>query len=443
MSDHREHKLLAFKALCFPNELRERCEEISPNSEVRGFRFGGIHAGIKRGERLDFGLIFCDHGASCAGVFTQNQVVAAPVTLSRQHLKESSLVYAVVANSGNANACTGEEGYRAAAQMCDEVAQALSSLGTSFSAEQVQVASTGVIGAPLPISLLSKALPELISALETDQLKTFATAIMTTDNRPKSRAIKLNLEGVVGAGRTREVTLSACSKGAGMIHPHMATMLAYMVTDAQIDSVDLQSLWAEVCDHSFNAITIDGDTSTNDTALILASGQAITENLDHSTQAPLKGEALRLFTESAKILATALAVDILRDGEGVEHVAELIVNGARNRAEARQVAETVALSPLVKTAMNGQDPNWGRIIAAVGRSGVKIDPHRITLSIGGATIYDRGRWCGLEAEALAHEAMVGAEYPIELDLDLGQGSFTLYTTDLSAQYVKINADYRS
>ena len=225
-----------------------------------------------------------------------------------------------------------------------------------------------------------------------------------------------------------------------MIHPNMATMLAYICTDAPLDPVSLSALWRRVCDQSFNAITIDGDTSTNDTALCLASGCA--ERTGDQTTT-LRGEALALFEEALLTLARALAVDILRDGEGVEHVAALTIKGARTRREARQVAETVALSPLVKTAMNGRDPNWGRIVAAVGRSKVEVDPQRISLKIGGHDIFHRGVWLGTEAEAHAHEVMKTPEYDIEVDLGLGEAKFTLFMSDLSAQYVRINADYRS
>ena len=220
-----------------------------------------------------------------------------------------------------------------------------------------------------------------------------------------------------------------------MIHPNMATMLAYLFTDAPIESQDLQVLWGEVCQHSFNAISIDGDTSTNDTALILSSGDA--------GSSFLKGTALHLFKEAAQILASALAIDILRDGEGVEHVAHIHILGARTTHEARQIAEVIALSPLVKTAMNGCDPNWGRIIAAIGRSGVKVNPDLIDLSIGEGLIYNHGVWGGIDAERIAHQAMQTTEYSISIRLNLGQEHFTLYTTDLSAQYVRINADYRS
>ncbi len=433
------HPLLPFPPLSLSASLVERCQELSSDTPIPGFLFAGVHAGIKRSsEALDVGLISCTSTATCAGVYTQNQVVAAPVTLSRRHLASTTQVRAVIVNSGNANACTGEGGDRDALLMANSVVDQLLESSTSLSAAHIQVASTGVIGAPLPIKKLTDAIPMVVSSLESSGLKRFATAIMTTDNRPKSRALKLNLKGVKGAGETTEVMIAGCSKGAGMIHPNMATMLSYLCTDAKVAADDLQKLWVEVCDHSFNAITIDGDTSTNDTALILASGES--SPLEGS---PLQDEALSLFIEATRALATALAVDILRDGEGVEHVAHLTVRGARTSTEARQVAETIALSPLVKTAMNGEDPNWGRIIAAVGRSGVEVDPSVITLCIGGEKIYDRGQWCGLEAEEVAHQAMCGAEYPIEVDLSLGVSDCTLYTTDLSAQYVRINADYRS
>jgi glutamate N-acetyltransferase / amino-acid N-acetyltransferase len=436
MPSNHEHHLIDFPSLHFPSHLQERSEEVLENRVVGGFLFSGEYAGLKKDPTsLDFGLVHCPHGATCAGVFTQNQVVAAPVVLSRQHLDASTKVNAIVVNSGNANACTGTEGTQRANILVNTVATLLSEETSSIAPETIQIASTGVIGAPLPINRLLASLPKLQASLSAHHIDRFATAIMTTDNRPKYRTLKLNLEGVQGAGDTQSLIISGCSKGAGMIHPNMATMLAYLFTDAPIESQDLQALWGEVCQHSFNAISIDGDTSTNDTALILSSGDA--------GSSFLKGAALRLFKEAAQILASALAIDILRDGEGVEHVAHIHILGARTKNEARQIAEVIALSPLVKTAMNGCDPNWGRIIAAIGRSGVNVDPDLIDLSIGEGLIYNHGVWGGIDAERIAHQAMKTTEYSISIRLNLGQEQFTLYTTDLSAQYVRINADYRS
>jgi glutamate N-acetyltransferase/amino-acid N-acetyltransferase len=423
-------------------ELSARLHEVDPTEEIAGFSFGGVYSGIKKSAaHLDFGLIITEDGATCAGVYTQNLVVAAPVTLSRAHLARSPQVLGVVVNSGNANACTGEQGDRDAQHTCQLVARSLSSLNhRDIEPHEIQVASTGVIGAPLPVKCLEDSLEALVTSCDPSGLERFATAMMTTDNRPKARAAILDLIGVEGAEGVSKVRFGGCSKGAGMIHPNMATMLAYLCTDAPVDESTLSDVWRRVCDQSFNAITIDGDTSTNDTALCLASGRAARI---HDQSGFLHGAALRLFEEALLTLAQALAVDILRDGEGVEHVAALTITGARTQQEARQIAETVALSPLVKTAMNGCDPNWGRIIAAVGRSKIEVDPNSISLAIGGHQIFERGVWLGVEGELRAHEIMKGAEYDIEVDLGLGEVSFTLFMSDLSAQYVRINADYRS
>jgi glutamate N-acetyltransferase/amino-acid N-acetyltransferase len=408
-----------------PSWLRDA----EPSAGVEGFVFYGGRAGIKKSGADDFGLIFAPEGARCAAVYTQNLVVAAPVTLSRAHLKAASgRVSAVLVNSGNANACTGEGGMRDALESCQLVAQALSErAGRELPLEELQVCSTGVIGAPLPMEPLREHIPIAAQGLTTRGLPDLARAIMTTDTRPKARALSLTLSSGV------ELRVAGVSKGAGMIHPNMATMLAYLCTDASLSHEQLNALWSRVCDKSFNAITIDGDTSTNDTALLLASGQG----------EPLEGEDLARLERGLTELARELALDILRDGEGVEHVLHLKVSGARSQEEARRVAEAIALSPLVKTALNGCDPNWGRIIAAAGRSGVALDPSLLSLSIGGSLIYQEGRWQGPESEAEAHEVMRRAEYEAELSLGLGSEELWIYGTDLSADYVRINADYRS
>lgn len=432
-----DHQLIDFPPLIFPSELVQSCRELDKTElKVAGFEFAGDYAGIKKkSSRFDLGLIIAPQGALCAGVYTQNQVVAAPVILSRQHLAQSKTVKAVIVNSGNANACTGTQGMHHAQEVTTAVMNTLLERGMFLEESQIQIASTGVIGAPLPVQKITQALPQLFQHRSVDGLERFACSIMTTDNRPKFRGIKVKLSGLDGANGCEELTIIGCSKGAGMIHPNMATMLGYLCTDAVLCPENTQALWSNICDQSFNAISIDGDTSTNDTALLLSSGRSGTRALE--------GEALAFFTQATQVLARALAVDILRDGEGVEHIAHITVKGARNVIEARQVAQTIALSPLVKTALNGCDPNWGRIVAAVGRSGVSVNPEKISLSIADAQIYQDGQWQGLEAEQKAHQAMLGAEYPIRIDLGLGLSEFTLSSTDLSEQYVRINADYRS
>ena len=401
--------------------------DADPHDGVRGFTFYGGRAGVKRKEVDDFALIFASEGARCAGVYTQNLVVAAPVVVSREHLERSALTHAVVVNSGNANACTGERGMQDAREMCALVSEALSAHGHVVHPTEVQVCSTGVIGAPLPMEVIRAHTPIAVTSLSAGGFPDVARAIMTTDTRPKARALEVTLE------RGETVRILGASKGAGMIHPNMATMLAYICSDASLDPEGLDALWRRVCDQSFNAITIDGDTSTNDTALLLASGQGVA----------LAGEDLKRFERALMTLARELALDILRDGEGVEHVLHLKVSGASTAQDARKVAETIALSPLVKTALNGRDPNWGRIIAAAGRSGVSLDPQRLSLWIGEVQIYREGVWLGAEQEALAHEVMCQAEYEAHVSLGIGEASCWVYGTDLSAEYVRINADYRS
>ena len=403
----------------------------SPEEGVEGFLFYGGRAGVKTKTLDDFALIYAPQGARCAGVYTTNLVVAAPVVVSREHLAQGREVKAVVVNSGNANACTGERGMSDAREMCALTASALSSLmhteGGEVQAHEIQVCSTGVIGAPLPMSVLREHTPRATQALSAHALPDVARAIMTTDTRPKARAVELTLTS------GERVRLAGVSKGAGMIHPNMATMLAYVCTNASLDKGGIQGLWSRVCGRSFNAITIDGDTSTNDTALLLASGKG----------EPLTGEDLTRFEAALTYLTRELSLDILRDGEGVEHVLHLEVCEARSSAEAKRVGEAIALSPLVKTALNGCDPNWGRIIAAAGRSGVELNPEALSLWIGEALIYERGVWQGVEAEARAHEVMRQKEYSARLSLGAGEASRWTYSTDLSAEYVRINADYRS
>ena len=423
----------------WPTALPAHATPAEPSDGVAGFRFYGGYAGIKKRERDDLALLLAAEGTRCVGVFTTNQVVAAPVVQSRARLAQSDRVRAVIANSGNANACTGARGDADALEMSALAARALRDAGHPCEEPEVQVCSTGVIGAPLPIEKIAAHAPLAVAGLREGGLEDFARAIMTTDTRPKARALSLTLpagEGSAQGTPPLTVRVAGASKGAGMIHPNMATMLAYVCTDAHLPPHALAPLWRRVCDKSFNAISIDGDTSTNDTALLLSSGEAL--------GAPaLTPAQLAAFEEGLTCLARELALDILRDGEGVEHVLHLTVSGARDAVEARRVAETVALSPLVKTALNGKDPNWGRVIAAVGRSGVRVEPAALSLWIGEVPVYSKGVWRGVEAERAAHDVMVGTEYSARVDLGGGEASFTLYSTDLSAEYVRINADYRS
>jgi glutamate N-acetyltransferase/amino-acid N-acetyltransferase len=388
---------------------------------VSGFRFGGIAAGIKKNGNPDIAVIIADSAVSCAGVFTRNRVVAAPVLRDRAVLAKTGRCRAVVVNSGNANACTGEQGIADAERMAALVAAEL-----GCSPDEVMVASTGVIGAPLPMEKLEAGIPRAVASVQAEDLPAFARAIMTTDTRPKLRhaALKVGERVFHAAG--------AC-KGAGMIHPNMATMLAFVVTDAPIAAADLDGLWRRVCQQSFNAITIDGDTSTNDTALILAGGSGEV----------LTGAELAAFEAALQPLATELARDIVRDAEGGTKTVSVRVSGAPDFAAAKQVAEAIALSPLVKTALYGEDPNWGRIVAAAGRSGVAVEPSKLVLHIGDALLFEQGRWLGKSAEVAARAVMLTPEYTIHLDLGLGGVEHTVHTCDFGPDYVRINADYRS
>ena len=383
---------------------------------VPGFRFAGIACGIKASGAPDLGVIVADRPVPCAGRFTTNRVVAAPVVQSRKRLKDKGLAQFVVINSGNANACTGAQGEADAQRMAD----------LTGAADLTQICSTGVIGKPMPMEAIAVGVPRALMAADADGLPKFAEAIRTTDGFRKLRATQVEVEGVT-------YVIAGAAKGAGMIHPNMATMLGVVLTDAPLDSATLDALWGRICAQSFNAITVDGDTSTNDTALMLASGEGPS----------LKGAALAAFEAAALDLTRELALDIVRDAEGGTKVVSITVDGAPDDAAARVVADAIALSPLVKTAFHGEDPNWGRVIAAAGRSGVAVSAETMRLSIGGVSIFEDGRWQGTGAEAKAHAIMTGAEYPLRLSLGMGDGACVVHTCDFSKDYIRINADYRS
>lgn len=383
---------------------------------VPGFKFAGVACGIKKSGAPDLAIIVADRPVPCAGRFTTNRVVAAPVVQSRARLKASGRAQFVVINSGNANACTGAQGAADARRMAE----------LTGAAALTQVCSTGVIGAPLPMAALESGIPKALTAASIEGLADFAEAIRTTDGFRKLRATTVEVDG-------RSYTIAGAAKGAGMIHPNMATMLGFVLTDAPLDAATLDALWGRLCGESFNAITVDGDTSTNDTALMLASGEGPS----------LSGAALAKFEAAARDLTRELALDIVRDAEGGTKVVSIIIDGAPTDADARVVADAIALSPLVKTAFHGEDPNWGRIIAAAGRSGVPVDADAMRLSIGGIPLFEDGRWLGAEAEAKAHTVMTGAEYPLMLSLGMGDGHCVVHTCDFSRDYIRINADYRS
>ncbi len=387
-----------------------------------GFAAAGLAAGIKKNGRKDLGLIFCERSAAVAGLFTRNRVQAAPVRLDRERVKRGRC-RAVIVNSGNANCCTGEEGELRARRMARAAALAL-----GVAEEEVLVASTGVIGEPLPIALIEQAAPALAAALRPEGIADFAEAIMTTDRVPKA----ISVERETGAGRFR---LTGVVKGAGMIRPDLATLLSFLMTDLEADAEALRPLLAEGAERSFNRITVDGDTSTNDTVLLLASGAS-----GVGLGAPGVREAFR---EALGDVMERLARWVVRDAEGSTKVVDIVVRGAASDADARRIAETVAHSPLVKTALFGEDANWGRILAAAGRSGAEIDPAAVNLYVGPVQIVAGGVGCGKEAEAAATEVLRAEAFPIVIEAGRGPGTASLVTCDFSIDYVKINADYRS
>ncbi len=390
----------------------------------RGFQAAGIHCGIKKPGILDLALCVSEVSGPIAGVFTKNRVVAAPVLLDRRHLRKH-VGRAIIVNSGNANACTGKQGLIAAASMATTVAQHL-----NIPLEQVFVGSTGVIGRQLPIDRISAAIPTLVSSLSMKGGQQAAQAILTTDLRPKTITVQDNIGG-------RVVTIGGMAKGSGMIHPNMATMLAYLTTDAAIAPSLLQAALKSAVDQSFNCITVDGDTSTNDTVLCLANGLAENRLISRNTRDYVEFE--RLLTSATQ----SLALMICRDGEGVTKVVKILVEGATTTTAAKQVAATIATSNLVKTALFGEDANWGRVMGAIGRSGVSIDPSKITVRFDDIVMVKQGVGMGLEAEAAIAQVFKKKEFTIAVHLGQGRAQAHMWTTDLSYDYVRINASYRS
>ena len=391
---------------------------------VPGIFAAGISAGIKKTAVPDLALIVSESDAVIAGVLTRNKVAAAPVLLARQRLR-GGRARAILANSGNANACTGRPGLADAREMTALVAGLL-----GCSADHVFVGSTGVIGQPLPMDRIRAAIPRLVSQLTRQGGHEAARAIMTTDTTIKMAAATVSIAG-------RQITLGGIAKGSGMIHPDMATMLAYLATDAHISRAILQRALRMAMAESFNRIPVDGDTSTNDMVLCLANGLA--GNQSFSTT----GSDGRRFQELLNTVCQDLAKMIARDGEGTTKFVELRVTGARTEADAIRVANTVATSSLVKTAWFGQDSNWGRIMAAIGRAGVTIRENRIAISYGDVLVVRRGIGLGQAAEVQANVVLRQREFTLTVHLGQGRSAATVWTSDLTLDYVKINASYRS
>lgn len=393
----------------------------------RGFQFAAVNCGLRKPPNVDLGLILADEPAAAAAVFTRNLVQAAPVQLCREHMQHAaSGMRAVIVNTRNANCATGPAGLAASRATAQEVAQNL-----GCAPEQVLVCSTGVIGMQLPVERIRKAVPALAkaSARKAANFDSFTRAIMTTDTRPKWAAARCRLGGKV-------VRLLGCAKGAGMIHPNMATMLAYVVTDAAIRQPLLQRALSAVVPTTFNAVTVDGDTSTNDTAIVFASGKAGNRPVSRADA------DYKRFLAALEHVCRSLALQIVADGEGASRVIEIEVRGAPGDAAAVQVARTIAHSPLVKTMFAGADPNWGRILAAAGRSGVKFDPSRTDIWMAGILACQHGVEHPF-SEREAHKRLLRDHVTVVVDLGAGRGIARLWTCDFTTDYVHINASYRT
>ena len=387
-----------------------------------GFQAAGVAAGLKKNGARDLGLILSQRSAVAAGVFTRNRVQAAPVMLDRERIK-SGKCQAVVVNSGNANCCTGESGMQNARETARLAASAL-----GISEELVLVASTGVIGQPLPMDIIRNAIPALVQSLETDGFLTLAETIMTTDTVPKV----ISRKGMLG---NSTFTVTGVAKGAGMIAPNMATLLCFVCTDIEATADQLQACLLESVQQSFNRITVDGDTSTNDTALILANG--------YSGAIVRTDEDLAVFQKTLTGILVDLAKMLVRDGEGATKLVEIRVQGALTEPDAYQIAYTVANSSLVKTAVFGEDANWGRILAAAGRAGVDFDPDRTDIYFDDVLMFTQGSGRGDAAEDAVSKILKLPEFIIIIDLHDGLFQSSVWTCDFSVDYVRINADYRS
>ena len=390
--------------------------------EVKGFKAAGITAGIKKKGKKDLGLIVSQVPANAAGVFTRNKVQAAPVILSRERVK-SGVCQAIIVNSGNANCCTGGAGMRAAETMAR-----LAASGLWISEDMVLVASTGVIGEPLPIEKIEAAVPELIDTLSIQGFADLAESIMTTDTVTKIASGQGNIGG-------QKFTVTGVVKGAGMIRPDLATMLCFVCSDVKATSQVLKEALVDAVDRSFNRITIDGDTSTNDTVLVMANGLsgAVIQSPDDKNR----------FQNVLDAILLDLAKQLIRDGEGATKLVEILVRGAATDEDARKCADTIAHSPLVKTAFFGQDANWGRIIAAAGRADAFVDPDKIDVYFDKIQMVKGGMGCGKAVEAEATKVLQKKEFCVTVDLNIANGAAAVLTCDFSVDYVRINADYRS
>ncbi|OZY83916.1 bifunctional ornithine acetyltransferase/N-acetylglutamate synthase [Cellvibrio mixtus] len=393
---------------------------------VQGVKLTAVSAGIKKVGRRDVVLFELAEGSSVAGVFTKNAFCAAPVTLCKDHLSKAPIRYLLI-NSGNANACTGEQGLLDAKATCAAIAEL-----TGVTPEQVLPFSTGVIGEPLPVQKITAVIPEALEKVNIDGWDDAGAGIMTTDTRPKGFSQQFEYQG-------KTITVNGISKGAGMIKPNMATMLGYIATDAKIAQPLLQALAHEAADKSFNRITIDGDTSTNDSCILIATGQ-----IDLPEVTEPKGELYAKLREVIFAAHIHLAKSIVSDGEGATKFVTVAVSGGATRDECLDVAYAVAHSPLIKTALFASDPNWGRIVAAIGYAGVAdLDATKVRVHLNDTLIVEHGGRAKSYTEEQGQAVMKQAEIAININLGRGDVAETVWTTDLSYEYVRINADYRS
>lgn len=386
-----------------------------------GFAFSAVRAGIKSSGKPDLATAQACPGTTAAAVFTKNRVIAAPLQVGKRTLKSTKgRVRAVVVNSGNANCATGEDGIKGCQRVCKDAARL-----SGANANEIFPSSTGIIGVPFPTDKILQKLPELIAQANTSEagVRAFAEAILTTDTRTKIASASIPV-------RKGTIRLLGIAKGSGMIHPQLATMLVYLFTDVAATPRQLRKLLKETCDETFNCISVDGDTSTNDTVLLMASAQS---------GVPLN-KAVKAFQDALHEVCQSLAEQIVRDGEGVKHVIRLFVEQAKNRREAVRVAQSIARSLLVKTAWAGADPNWGRILAATGYSGATIDPRRVSIFIGDQQVCRDGQAVKFD-EAAAHQSLSQPRCDVRVQLGRGRGRIRFYTTDLTSEYVHINADY--
>ena len=393
--------------------------------QVAGFKAGAVKAGIRGKDRLDVALIYSETPAAAAGVFTRSEVKAAPVLLDMEHLR-GGRAQAIIVNSGIANACTGKPGMELARGTARLTAEKL-----AIAEELVMVASTGVIGQQLELSIFSNCMQSLTANLREDGFAEVARAMMTTDTVPKTALRRVELSG-------KTITMLGLAKGSGMIMPNMATMLSFIVTDAAVSAPILQGMLRQSVASSFNAITVDGDTSTNDTVLLLANGAAGNGEIDSPAS-----EDGRLFRQCLDEGCLDLALQIVKDGEGATKFITIQVKGAAGSGEADQAARTIANSSLVKTAFFGEDANWGRIIAALGRSGVLFNADRVDIFFDGVQMVRDGLGLGPEQEKKATAVLKQAAFTVVVDLKQGPAEAKVYTCDLSVEYIRINADYRS